>query len=217
MGNSVCVCSRARAYNNVFYYYYYYYAGKPTGIHRLPPPPPPHPTWRHLRGGPLLVTRLVGRFFSSLPFYTACVVVFARARARSYVFVRVSFKAKTPRRVGCVLSRSAECARARASNYSFQWRRRMSVPSVCRLAVWRLRLCRSFSRRYLVRLVVVHTPLFLDRRLTSPLTVKTLNFLFSRITLGFEADRPTRKTNILISFCWFFETTEPPSKRFPPL
>lgn len=140
-------------------------------------------------------------FFSSLPFYTACVVVFARARARSYVFVRVSFKAKTPRRVGCVLSRSAECARARASNYSFQWRRRMSVPSVCRLAVWRLRLCRSFSRRYLVRLVVVHTPLFLDRRLTSPLTVKTLNFLFSRITLGFEADRPTRKTNIIISFC----------------
>uniref|UniRef100_A0A2S2N6Z7 Secreted protein n=1 Tax=Schizaphis graminum TaxID=13262 RepID=A0A2S2N6Z7_SCHGA len=75
-------------------------------------------------------------FFSSLPFYRVCcrlcVRVRARARIRVYVCVCVcvSFKAKTPQRIGCVLSRSAECVRARECNYSFQWRRRMSVPSV---------------------------------------------------------------------------------------
>jgi len=134
----------------------------------------------------------VGFFFFSTFLYTACVVVFARAHVRVCLY---AYRSRPKRRGESVVfypARPSVCARARVTTPSSG-----GVECRCRLAVWRLRLCRSFSRRYLVRLVVVvHTPLILDRRRTSLLTVKTLDFLFTCITLGFDADRPTRKTNI---------------------
>lgn len=167
----------------------------------------------------------VGFFFFSTFLYRVCRHLCARAR--SCVFVRVSFKAKTPQRVGCVLSRSAECARARArvttpssGDVECRFPPSSSPPPVCRLAVWRLRLCRSFSRRCLVRLVVVPTPLFLDRRRTSLLTVKTLNFLFFRITHSVpkRTDRPVKQILYLrfINFSKTPTTTGAAVEAFPP-